>query len=81
MKIDIPSEEETVRERKAKRRHFVGGILFGFIFFALVGLKIFQYGFEEVNPITWIALGFGVLSFGVLARWFGAEFWSRITGL
>jgi len=80
VKIDIPSEEEILRERTSKRRHFIGGIIFGFLFFALIGTQIFRYGFDEVNTITWIALGFGVFSFGVLARWFGAEFWSRITG-
>jgi len=81
VKIDIPSKEEILREQKSKRHHFIGGIIFGLLFFALAGTQIFRYGFDEVNTITWIALAFGVLSFGLLARWFGPEFWSRITGL
>jgi len=45
-----------------------------------VGTRVFWYGLETVELYTWIALGFGVISFGFLARWFGREFWQRLFG-
>lgn len=59
----------------------MGGLITGLIVFGLIGMRVvFRYGFDKVETYTWIALGFGILSFGLLARWFGAEFWSRISG-
>jgi predicted tellurium resistance membrane protein TerC len=52
----------------------------GLVFFGLVGSRMFWYGFEKVELYTWIALGFGVVSFGFLAKWFGREFWQRLFG-
>lgn len=75
MKIEVPTEEEENRKRKIKRRHFFLGILWGLFLFFLVGYKVFVYGFENVEWYSWLALGFGVLSFGILASKFGGEFW------
>jgi len=54
------------------------GLLFGLIFFGIVGTKIFRYGFNEVEIYTWIALVFGIVSFTWMAWKFGDEFWSTL---
>tara|TARA_R110002049_G_scaffold109501_2_gene258324 strand:+ start:20 stop:262 length:243 start_codon:yes stop_codon:yes gene_type:complete len=76
MKIKVPTEEEHKRDQRRKRIHGIFGLLFGLIFFGLAGARIFRYGFDEVEIYTWIALGFGVVSFGWLAYKFGENFWT-----
>jgi len=78
--IKIPTEEEAQNQKRTDRRNFIAGLVTGFLFFTLVGSRVFWYGLETVEPYTWIALGFGVVSFGFLARWFGREFWQRLFG-
>jgi hypothetical protein len=78
LNIKVPTEEENRKQRKADRRNFIGGLFTGFIVFGLIGSRIFWYGFDEVAMYTWLALGFGVISFGFLAKWFGLEFWQTL---
>ncbi len=78
MKIEVPDEEQYQRDKKRKRIHGAIGILFGLIFFGFAGLRIFIYGLDEVAIYTWIALGFGITSFGFLAYKFGDEFWTTL---
>lgn len=78
MKINVPTEEEHKRDRTRRRIHGIFGLLFGLIFFGLAGIRIFRYGFYEVESYTWIALGFGILSFGWLAYKFGETFWNTL---
>ena len=78
MKIKIPSEEEHKKNQKRKRISGLSGLLFGFTFFGLAGIRIFRYGFDEVETYTWVALGFGVLSFGWLAFNYGEAFWNTL---
>ena len=78
MNVEIPSEEEFLKERRYKRRQFVYGILVGFIVFGLIGTKVFIYGFDQVAWYTWLVLGFGVLSFGIMAYKFGSSFWALL---
>lgn len=80
MKIEVPTEEEIQERKRSDRRNFIGGIIFGIIFFGLAGGRVFLYGIENVALYTWFALVFGVISFGFLAKWFGTEFWQRIFG-
>ncbi len=78
MKLNVPTEEEHKRDARRKRIHGIFGLLFGLIFFGLVGTKIFRYGFNEVEIYTWIALSFGIVSFGWLAYKFGETFWNTL---
>jgi uncharacterized membrane protein len=78
MRIKVPNEEEYKREQKKKKIQAIFGLLFGLFFFGLVGLRIFRYGFAEVELYTWLALGIGVISFSFLAYKFGNEFWSTL---
>jgi len=78
MKINVPDEEEYQQDQKKRRIQAILGGLFGVFFFSLVGFRIFWYGFDEVAIYTWLALGFGVISFGFLAYKFGDEFWSAL---
>lgn len=80
MKIKVPTSEEHREERHRKRRNFIGGFIVGIIFFGLASLRLFWLGIEEVEVYTWIALGFGVLSFGFLGMLFGSNFWKSIFG-
>lgn len=80
MKINIPTEEEYQESRKRKRIQAVFGFIFGVIFFAIAGTRIFRYGLDAVEIYTWIALGFGVLSFTILAWKFGDTFWQTLIG-
>jgi len=80
MNIRVPTEEESQKQKRIDRRNFIAGLITGLIFFSLVGTRVFWYGFETVELYTWLALGFGVISFGFLARWFGREFWQRLFG-
>lgn len=80
MNIQVPTEEENQKQRKVDRRNFIGGIIAGIVLFGLIGSRIFWHGFENVTIYTWLALGFGVISFGFLAKWFGSEFWQRLFG-
>lgn len=79
MKIQVPAEEESSKQKRNKLLNFLGGLVIGFIVFGFIGIRIFKNGFEKVETYTWIALGFGVISFGFLARWFGSEFWSILS--
>jgi len=79
MNIKIPNQKEAEAERKSRRRNLIGGLIFGFIFFALAGIRVFFYGFETVKPATWVALSLGVLLFGLLAMKFRTEFWRLFT--
>jgi hypothetical protein len=78
MKLNVPNEEEYQREQKKKKIQAVFGFIFGCFFFGLTGIRIFRYGFAEVETYTWAALGIGILSFGYLAYKFGDEFWSIV---
>ncbi len=78
--IKIPAEEEFKNQKRVDRRNFIAGLVKGLIFFTLVGTRVFWYGLETVELYTWIALGFGVISFSFLARLFGREFWQRLFG-
>lgn len=78
MKINVPTDEEHIRNQKGKRIHGIFGFLFGLIFFGLAGTRIFRYGFDQVETYTWAALGFGIISFGWLAYKFGTDFWSTL---
>ncbi len=78
MNIQVPSEEDFKRDQKKRRVQGIFGFVFGVLFFGFVGIKIFVYGFDQVTLYTWIALGFGVLSFSFLAYKFGSEFWSAL---
>lgn len=75
MKIEVPSEEEYLKEKQQKRRNFFYGVILGIVFFGLVNIKNFLYGLEDITLVTWSALGIGVLSFGFLAYKFGDLFW------
>jgi hypothetical protein len=78
MRINVPNEEEYKREQKKKKIQAIFGLCFGLFFFGLIGLRIFSYGFAEVELYTWLVLGIGVISFGFLAYKFGNEFWSTL---
>jgi hypothetical protein len=78
MKVHVPDEQEYKQEQKKRKIQAVFGFLFGCFFFGLVGVKIFQYGFDQVETYTWIALVAGILSFGSLAFKFGDDFWSTL---
>ena len=52
------------------------GILVGLIVFGLIGTKVCRYGFDQVAWYTWVSLGIGVLSFGIMAYKFGSSFWA-----
>lgn len=78
MKVNVPDEEEFKKEREKRKIQALFGFLFGCFFFGVAGFKIFQYGFNQVETYTWIALGVGVLSFTFLAFKFGNEFWSTL---
>lgn len=80
MKIQVPTEEESEQKRKTDRRNFTGGLVVGLLFFGFFLLRAFLFEMDQVKIYTWAALGFGVLSFGYLAKWFGAEFWQRLFG-
>jgi hypothetical protein len=75
LKINIPDQKEADSERKSRRMNLIGGLIFGLIFFTLVGIRVFVYGFETVKPATWIALLIGVILFGLLAMKFRGDFW------
>jgi predicted tellurium resistance membrane protein TerC len=76
MHIQFPTEEENRKQRKIDRQNFIGGIIVGCLIFGLIGIRLMLQGYASIY--TWIALGFGALSFGFLAKWFGAEFWQRL---
>lgn len=76
MNIQVPTPEEHKADQKEKRKNFGCGLLTGFVFFFLSAIKVFYYGFEKVEIYTWIALNFGVISFGYLAYRFGDSFWA-----
>ncbi len=77
MKIEVPTEEEYREEKKRKRRHLIGGLLFGLFLFGLIGLRIFlRYGIDQVAYYIWVALGLGVILLGFLAYKFDSLFWS-----
>tara|TARA_R110002124_G_scaffold208776_3_gene375101 strand:+ start:8930 stop:9172 length:243 start_codon:yes stop_codon:yes gene_type:complete len=76
MNIQVPTPEEYKANQKKKRRNLGCGLLAGLVFFFISGIRIFSYGFENVEVYTWIALAFGVLSFGYLAYKFGDSFWA-----
>ncbi|MDX1640551.1 MAG: hypothetical protein R3220_02555 [Balneolaceae bacterium] len=78
MNINVPSAEEVAKEKRKKRRSFLIGLIIGFIFFGLVSLRVFWLGSGEVEIYTWIALGFGVLSFGFFGRLLGSDFWKYL---
>ncbi len=78
MEIRVPTQEEARKEKKKKWFNFALGIILGFIFFGLVGMRIFVYGFDAVSLLSWVCLSFGVLSFGLLAYRFGESFWDII---
>lgn len=79
MKINIPSEEEYKTEKRGKFLNFLGGSAIGVIFFGL-GISRFWFweGFNKIEVYTWLALGFGVLSFGIIGMLFGSDFWKSI---
>lgn len=79
MKIEIPSSEESRKEKRRRFLNFLGGLIFGLIFFGIGTLR-FRGGYYEIEFYTWIALGFGVLSFGFLGMVFGSDFWKSIFG-
>lgn len=76
MNIQVPTPEEHKANQKEKRRNLGCGLSAGFVFFFLSSIRIFTYGFNKVEVYTWVALGFGVISFGYLAYRFGNSFWS-----
>lgn len=78
MKINIPSEEEFQKTRMRKRIQAVFGFIFGVLFFGILSIDSFRYGFDKIAPLTWIALGAGVISFTLLAYKFGDEFWHTL---
>lgn len=80
MKIKVPTPEESEKAKDAKVRHFFAGIIAGIIIFGLLGFKVFLWGLDNVTVYTWVALAFGVLSFGFLSMRFGHEFWQRLFG-
>lgn len=81
MKIKVPAEEEYKQLRKRKRRHFITGLVAGLILFGLNLTRVLYYGIETVEWYSWVAVGFGVIAFGVLARLFGGEFWRNLFGI
>lgn len=80
MKIRVPTPEESEKKKRNNIRNFIAGLITGIIVFGLLGLRVFWWGIENVKLYTWIALGFGAISFGFLAMWFGNEFWQRLFG-
>jgi hypothetical protein len=76
MNIKVPTPEEYKADQKEKKRNLGCGLLAGFIFFFLSAIRLFSYGFENIETTTWVALGFGILSFGFLAYKFGDSFWA-----
>lgn len=74
MNTYVPTPEEYKAEQKEKKKYLGCGLLAGFIFFFFSAIRVFTYGFENVEAATWIALSFGVLSFGFLAFKFGDSF-------
>jgi uncharacterized membrane protein YccC len=80
MKIEVPTPENSKKEKRKKIRNFIAGLILGIIVFGLIGSRVFWWGIDNVQIYTWIALGFGALSFGFLAMWFGNEFWQRLLG-
>ncbi|MEP1152383.1 MAG: hypothetical protein ABJH08_11700 [Balneola sp.] len=76
MNIKVPTPEEYKSEQKKKKKNLGCGLLAGFLLFFLSGIRVFTYGFENVETYTWIALSFGVISFGFLAYKFGDSFWA-----
>lgn len=81
MKIDIPSEEEHKIEKRRKLQNFLGGSIIGLILFGF-GISRFWLieGLHAIEFYTWIALAFGVLSFGIIGMLFGNDFWKSIFG-
>jgi hypothetical protein len=81
MKINIPSKEELSKKRRRKFLNFLGGSIIGVIIFGVGSSRLwFRKGFNEIEFYTWIALGFGVLSFGIIGMLFGSNFWKSIFG-
>ena len=80
MKMQVPTPEESANKKREQVRRFVAGFVAGIVIFGLLGSRILWYGLESVNPVTWIALGIGALSFGFLSMKFGHEFWQRLFG-
>ena len=78
MKIKVPSPEEFAKEKRKKRRNFFVGLIIGLIFFGLGSLRLFWWGIDKVEIYTWIALGLGVLSFGIFGVLSGADFLKSI---
>lgn len=76
MNIKVPTPEEHKASQKEKQKNLGCGLLAGFVFFFLSGTRVFYYGFNKLEIYTWVALGFGVISFGYLAYRFGDSFWS-----
>lgn len=78
MEIKVPTPEECQKEKRRKIRHFIAGIITGIIVFGLISNRVIWWGADNVQIYTWIALCFGVLSFGFLAMWFGTDFWRQL---
>ena len=76
MKIQVPTPEDYNAERKKQKRNLGCGLIVGFIVFFFLGIRVFTYGFENVEIYTWVAIVFGILSFGFLAYKFGDSFWA-----
>jgi Kef-type K+ transport system membrane component KefB len=81
MQFAFPSPEETRREKRKKLRNFVTGLITGTIVCLLLASRVILTGFQNVDFLTWVALGFGALSFAFLAMWFGDAFWKTLLGL
>ena len=78
MKIEVPTEEEFTKKRNSKRRDFVIGTLVGSLFFIPTAISLLPYGIDAIDWYTWLAIVFGILSFGVLGSKFGSSFWALI---
>lgn len=76
MKIQVSTPEEHKADQKEKRSNLGCGLLTGFAFFFSSAIRVLYYGFDKVEVYTWIALSFGVISFGFLAYKFGDSFWA-----
>lgn len=78
MRINVPSPEESKKEKRKKSLRFIKGSIIGIVFFGLCSFGLFWNGVGEVEVHTWIALGFGVLSFGFFGMYFGSDFLKNI---
>jgi len=78
MQIKVPTPEENQKEKRRKLFLFIAGMITGIIVFGLISIRLAWWGADNVQIYTWLALGFGALSFGFLGMWFGGEFWRQL---